>query len=1265
MNHKSICLVFFISLLTIPLVQALTISPLSTGVYNSTDTNITQEFNFAHLNVSTSTPYDSLIRYYTFDNDNATKSYDFSSSNINGNYTNGANTKSGMFGDAYNGSSALNSFLNLNSNLIPGDNNFTISLWFRANSLASFGMIIGSQDNGNSNYLTTQDNNKVNYRSGAGDFTSTATLSTNTWYHLVVRNNNTGATIFINGAVNANSATPRDWNQEKFNLGTRNSGDLSFSGLIDDFMVFNISLNNSQVSDIYNNQSSRFFPTGEQLFQNINFNTNTKVNISLTINQTLLSSYLSAKINNGPVTNFTNGRIIGYNLSGDVSNGNLSIFYTTSPNNFYSPLVGGNITIESDPASAPDIQFVSPTNPSGTIIGANHILINVTSSDTNLVNITIRLFNASNSLINSTTTTISPNFVNISNLANGVYFFNATTYNLFGISNSTETRNVTIDSTLPNGTIIFPSNGSLLNYAEVNFTLNATDNLGLANATLNIYNSTGGLFNSTTITFAFGTLQSLVGIVVNLVDDVYNWFYTVVDNAGNSFITQNNTLTINITSTNVTACGVLSSANTVYTQIANIIPVSTTPCINITAQNVTFNGNGYSIVNDTYSSLWGIWSNQLNTTIINVNVSTHAGISYGIRFQSGAHNSTIRDSTLISGFADIRITSADNIKIINNTLPGGGNGTGIYLETSNYNFVANNTVINHVGGVGAADGITTAPGSHNIIIGNNASGNFRYGFSSFANSINNTITNNYFDANHDSGIFLSNSYNSTFINNTANNNYHNGIYLSGTETGHVFINITINNSGWNGIYIDFGTATSNNFTNIRITNTNSSFFDLNITELTSRDNYFIDTYIGNYTILNATLNIKNSQFGEIKFINPINGTGTNLSNDIKILSNLAVVNSSNTGLNSSANITLYNTPTNFTFPVIYKNGFNCLDCSNFTSLNAGNVSFNVTSWSNYSIGEDLIPPAIQFVSPTETSGTNLTTRNYIKINVTAIDSNLKNITVYLFNSTALINSTNSTTSPLDINFSNLANGLYYFNATAFDTSGNVNNTETRNVTISIDNIFPQFFNLSATPTSPVNYSSGVTYTFNATWTDNVAVDTIKIEFNGVNYTVPVSGTPNVYSFTRIDLSAGTYPYYWFANDSSGNVNVTSIFNYIINKTVPPITLSFSPSSTVNQGTETTTSGLSCPSQLTCNLFQGTIAVSNPHITTFGVGTYPYTFNTTGNTNYTSASVTTNLTVQATGGGGNVTTISAPVICPENKFGFYNPLLPHIVKAGCL
>ena len=149
------------------------------------------------------------------------------------------------------------------------------------------------------------------------------------------------------------------------------------------------------------------------------------------------------------------------------------------------------------------------------------------------------------------------------------------------------------------------------------------------------------------------------------------------------------------------------------------------------------------------------------------------------------------------------------------------------------------------------------------------------------------------------------------------------------------------------------------------------------------------------------------------------------------------------------------------------------------------------------------------------------------------------------------------------------------------------------------------------------------------------------------------------------MSAGTYPYYWFANDSSGNVNVTSIFNYIINKTVPPITLSFSPSSTVNQGTETTTSGLSCPSQLTCNLFQGTIAVSNPHITTFGVGTYPYTFNTTGNTNYTSASVTTNLTVQATGGGGNVTTISAPVICPENKFGFYNPLLPHIVKAGCL
>ena len=97
---------------------------------------------------------------------------------------------------------------------------------------------------------------------------------------------------------------------------------------------------------------------------------------------------------------------------------------------------------------------------------------------------------------------------------------------------------------------------------------------------------------------------------------------------------------------------------------------------------------------------------------------------------------------------------------------------------------------------------------------------------------------------------------------------------------------------------------------------------------------------------------------------------------------------------------------------------------------------------------DTIYPTINFTTQTETSGTTLITRSNILINVTANDTNLKNITIKLYNSTrALVNSTNTTMSSLFANFTGLSYDTYYFNATACDTSGNCNNTETRNVTI--------------------------------------------------------------------------------------------------------------------------------------------------------------------------------------------------------------------------
>ena len=340
---------------------------------------------------------------------------------------------------------------------------------------------------------------------------------------------------------------------------------------------------------------------------------------------------------------------------------------------------------------------------------------------------------------------------------------------------------------------------------------------------------------------------------------------------------------------------------------------------------------------------------------------------------------------------------------------------------------------------------------------------------------------------------------------------------------------------------------------------------LNFATANINGTYLIDQPILNYSFtgIGGRVNFKDTQYGVINFLDSISGSGRNLSNDVQIKNNLVSVNSSQTGLNKTANITLLGVPL-FIDPTILRDDVICPSsiCTNFTNL-TGTVIFNVLYWSNYSIG-----------------GTP-------------------------------------------------------------------------------DIISPEFFNLSATPSSPTNYSSGATYQFNSTWTDNDAVNNVKISFNWINYTVAVSSTPNVYNFTILDLSAGNYTYYWIGSDISGNTNTTNLFNYTVNKAIPPISISISPLATVSAGVQTTTNGLDCPTQLTCNLFQGTVGVSNPHTNTFGVGIYPYTFNTTGNMNYTSNSITANLTVQT------IVVPATPISCPENQFGFYNPDLPHIAKAGCI
>ena len=177
-----------------------------------------------------------------------------------------------------------------------------------------------------------------------------------------------------------------------------------------------------------------------------------------------------------------------------------------------------------------------------------------------------------------------------------------------------------------------------------------------------------------------------------------------------------------------------------------------------------------------------------------------------------------------------------------------------------------------------------------------------------------------------------------------------GILLNGGSDSNLISSVIVLDSESVGLDIEEN-ADANIFDNVDIRNSVSrdlevsgSVVDLSLT----------DSYVGSYLLqgLGSVITFRDSADGQISFLESVTGSGTNLSDDVRIENNLATVESDvNPGLNISANVSLFNVP-GFVDPRILRNGINCPDgvCSNFTALDQTNVDFNVSYWTNYSIG---------------------------------------------------------------------------------------------------------------------------------------------------------------------------------------------------------------------------------------------------------------------------------------------------------------------------
>lgn len=224
----------------------------------------------------------------------------------------------------------------------------------------------------------------------------------------------------------------------------------------------------------------------------------------------------------------------------------------------------------------------------------------------------------------------------------------------------------------------------------------------------------------------------------------------------------------------------------------------------------------------------------------------------------------------------------------------------------------------------------------------------------FLNVSNSNISDSIFNSAGDSSI----------LNQSSNNIFKNISLIAGAtigagqrdyslkienSNGNTFINSTIRS-------ISITNSSENTFNRVNVTSRGTGYEDFIIAYSPNATITFIDTTsvtlgtLGNATYPLGKTTFINTTYGEISFL-IFNKTNMDFATAIRIGNNSAYSTT-----DFPANITLYGLTTSYANPVIVRGGdYICPngECYNYTSLNAGNVIFNVTTWNskNYTIME--------------------------------------------------------------------------------------------------------------------------------------------------------------------------------------------------------------------------------------------------------------------------------------------------------------------------
>ncbi|MEK6933565.1 MAG: LamG-like jellyroll fold domain-containing protein, partial [Nanoarchaeota archaeon] len=563
----------------------------------------------------------------------------------------------------------------------------------------------------------------------------------------------------------------------------------------------------------------------------------------------------------------------------------------------------------------------------------------------NRQNITIRNANVSNNMGDGLTFSD----VNYSLIINGTFDSNDDGIFILRSSNTTVINNIARNNT-NDGFSTAIGNGTVINNT-------ASFNFGFGVRIQGITN--------VNVTANFVSNNTLGGILLSGGGRHTVNFNTITNNSGNG---------LRLSTTGSGSNTIINNTIT-YNSISGIDIVSSS--VGNTVDNNTISFNGEAGIFKSSSSSGAIYNFSFN--VINFN-------KYGINLSLNGNSQIVNN--VVNNNSHSGVITASNggavgvINIVNNSF----NNNSIYgVFTIVRINITNNTIQLSTIGI-------YANSSNNIIGNNTIKDNSQYGI--YLNySLLNNITGNIFINNTIAAINLTNAQNNTIINNSGDGNTYGISFASGSSGNQIYNNI-IRNSRKDAVFIADSASGNNSFANMSLLGTNNSFYDVRFASSGINNTFIIDTNISNYTFTGTggIVIFRHSRFGQIEFLKNISGNSHNLSLDVQIRNNSIFVNGSKGALNQTANITLYGIKRDLINPRIIRAGETCtqaMGCYNFTALTAGTVSFNVTGWSNYSIG-DL--PVINFTAPTFANNTKITPTGGAQANISINSSGLSEFT---------------------------------------------------------------------------------------------------------------------------------------------------------------------------------------------------------------------------------------------------------------------------------